>query len=357
MRPSQLISAILGLGTAGIFIFVLSITTASEPYHPILSISSISCTEACLSGPLVIQETLGDELGRRQKQDGLSLISLLWSKVYTVDFTNRSLNLAPGALKHVSFRYGTVSPDGTQAAFDSCGNTAGIQELPNSEGNCTGRSDLGTARINGSGLRTVPEIASPFGICWSPDGSQLALTGSPANGLTLVDLQTDKAQQIDETDSFFEPQCWSRDGSLIVYTRNQVMKQTVVAYNPKTKQKTEVASGGYANWIPGTDWISFKDCGVELQRCTYYEVRSDGSDKRVLFKTLAATTPLSWSSDGRLAAYVSVGRAKEPKTVSFRLRVWRISDNSEVWVSNLSETDTIFFQWIANKDLLSVRPR
>ena len=112
-------------------------------------------------------------------------------------------------------------------------------------------------------------------------------------------------------DSFVEPQCWSADDSLIVYTRNKPRKQTVVTYNVKTKQKTEIASGGYASWVPGTDEISFKNCGEDLQRCTYYGIRPDGSHTRVLFKTLASTTALSWSSDGRLVSYVSVGRPSE----------------------------------------------
>jgi WD40 repeat protein len=301
-------------------------------------------------------ESLGDELGRRQKQDGLTLISISFSKVYAIDFANRSLNLAPRALKNLNSRYGTVSPDGTQAAFDSCGNTPGLQELHDSKSNCAGPSDLGTAMLDGSGLRTIPEITSPsFDICWSPDASKIALSGGRDDDLEIVDSHTGKSQSIDEGagNAFFEPRCWSRDGSLIAYTRNLTMKRTVVIYNIKTRQKTEIALGGNANWIPGTDWISFKHCGLDLQYCTYYQVRPDGSGAKVLFKTLAADTGLSWSSDGRLAAYVSVGFWAEPIGVSSRVRVWRISDNSEVWVSSRRETDPVFFQWIANKNLLS----
>lgn len=303
-----------------------------------------------------MEETLADELSRRQEQDGLTLVSILFSKVYTIDFSNRSLNLAPDALRNLSFRYGTVSPDGTQAAFDSCGNTPGLQQLHDAEGNCAGPSDLGIALLDGSGLRTIPEITSPsFDICWSPDASEFALSGGPVNGLEIVDPHTEKSQPIDEgeSDAFFEPQCWSRDGNTIVFTRNLPMKQTVVVYNITTKQKTEIASGGYATWIPGTDWISYKYCSEDLFSCTYYEVRPDGSGAKVLFKTLAADAALSWSSDGRLAAYVSLRRPTEPMSVSSRVRVWRISDSSEVWVLNRRETDPVWFQWIENKQLLS----
>ena len=298
-------------------------------------------------GPPQEQESLSAELSRRQKQDGLTLISLLWSKVYTVDFVRHSLSSSPDLLQNLGFRYGIVSQDGTQAAFDSCGGSAHRQESIDSEGNCVGRSGFATANLDGSGFRAFPEISFPFGICWSPDASRFALFGGPANGLEIVDAHHGTPQSIDETEAFFEPQCWSHDGNLVVYTRNEPMKQTVVIYNIETKKKTELGAGGYATWIPGTDWITFKDCGIDLHRCTYYKVRRDGTDKRILFKTLAATSPLSWSSDGRLAAFVSVGRPTEPAGISWRLRVLRISDGSEVWVSNLGERDTVFFQWIA----------
>ena len=293
------------------------------------------------------QESLSTELSKRQKQNGLTLISLLWSKVYTVDFVSRSLSFSPDLLQNLGFRYGTVSPDGNQAAFDSCGESTRVQELTDSEGNCVGRSGLATASLDGSSLRTFPEISSPFGICWSPDASRFALSGGPASGLEIVDAHNGSSQSIGETTAFFEPQCWSHDGNLVVYTRNEPMKQTVVIYNFGTKTKTELGPGGYATWIPGTDWITFKDCGIDLQRCTYYKVRRDGTGQKILFKTLAATSPLSWSGDGRLAAFVSVGRPTEPAGISWRLRVWRISDGSEVWVSNLGERDSVFFQWIA----------
>jgi hypothetical protein len=293
------------------------------------------------------QESLSTELTRRQKQNGLTLISLLWSKVYTVDFVTHSLSFSPILLQNLGFRSGTVSPDGNQAALDSCGESARLQELTDSEGNCVGRSGLATASLDGSSLRTFPGTSSPFGICWSPDASRFAFSGGLANGLEIVDAHNGSSQSIDETEAFFAPQCWSHDGNLVAYTRNEPMKQTVVIYNLDTKKKTELSAGGYANWIPGTDWITFKDCGIALHRCTYYKVKPDGTGKRILFKTLAAASPLSWSSDGRLAAFVSAGRPTEPAGISWRLRVWRISDGSEVWVSNLSETDPVFFQWIA----------
>jgi Tol biopolymer transport system component len=295
-------------------------------------------------GSTAAPESLRDELNRRQKQNGLALISLLWSKVYIVDFAARSLTLTPFLLKDLKFRYGTISPDGAHAAFDSCGG-ARAQEPPNSEGNCLGRTNLGIANLDGSDLQKDPEIVTPSGICWSPDGSQLALSGGPARGLEVVDRQTAKSQSIEEDNSFFEPQCWSRDGTMIVFTRNRPMKQTVINYELKTKAKREIAAGGRATWIPGTDWITFKDCGVDLQRCTYYATRPDGTNKKVLFKTLTAATGLSWSSDGRLAAYVSGTRPTEVASAPWRLRIWRIDDKSEAWVASLQETDTVFFQW------------
>jgi hypothetical protein len=100
--------------------------------------------------------------------------------------------------------------------------------------------------------------------------------------------------------------------------------------------------------------------GADLRNCLCGHVSSQNMNKKYGINSpkLSAVRLSTYSFlRSRMRAYVSVGRPKEPKTVSWRLRVWRISDNSEVWVSNLSETDTIFFQWIANKDLLSLRPR
>jgi hypothetical protein len=310
-----------------------------------------------VGGSNTAQESLSDELTRRQNEEGLTLISILFSKVHTIDFIDRSLNLAPGILTNMSFRLGTVSPNGTQVAIDNCANAPGFQQLHDAEGNCLGASDFGTGMLDGSGFRAVPEIKSPFYFpCWSPDASKFALSGGPADDLEIVESRTGQSQPIGEHegDSFVEPQCWSRDGILVVLTRNEPRgKRTVVTYNLKTRQKIEIASGGNATWIPGTDWISYKYCGEDLRYCTYYKVRPDGSGAQVLFQTIGADGALWWSSDGRLAAYVSGARLTEPIGVESRVRVWRITDNSEVWVSNRRETDPALFQWIENKKLLS----
>lgn len=351
MRLNQRSSA--GLRLLALSVFLLATSTPI----PINAGPGTLWTARLMGASTAVQEGLRDELVRRQNQDGLTLISILSSKVYTIDFTDRSLNLTPDALKNLSFGYGTVSPDGTQVVLGSCRNATDTRQLHDAEGNCYGATELGTAMLDGSGLRTIPEIKPPsYFPCWSPDASKFALSGGPADDLEIVDSHTGESQPIDGdgSDSFFEPQCWSRDGSLIVFTRNQDRgKQTVITYNVKTKQEIEIASGGNATWIPGTDWISYKYCGEDLRYCTYYEVRPDGSDAKVLFKTIGADAALSWSSDGRLAAYVSVGRSTEPFGVGSRVRVWRITDNSEVWVLNRRETDPALFQWIESKKLLS----
>jgi hypothetical protein len=346
-------NATQGLCLIGMCIFVLAMAGPNPTQSMSLTFGG-ACAASCPGHAGSSNETLAGELSNRQKDDGLTLISILRNKVYTVDFTKHSLNLAPTALKNLSFRYGTISPDGTRAAFDSCGQLTDIQPSQEPETNCDGPSDLGTAMIDGSDFRAFPEIASPsLGICWSQGSSKFALFGGPAGGLEVVDSQTGKSETIGDRDSFVQPQCWSTDDTLIVYTRNQPRKQTVVTYNVYTKQKTEIAAGGNASWVPGTDEISFKNCGEDLHRCVYYGIRPDGSHTRVLFKTLASITALSWSSDGRLASYVSAGRPNELKSISWRLRVRRVADNSEVSVATLSDTDPIFFQWIANKNLLA----
>jgi hypothetical protein len=278
------------------------------------------------------------EIVRLQHDQGLAVLTVFNGQMYSVDFESRSL------VRNYQFKgtsqYGVVSVDGSKIALiDEA--TSDRRILFN----------LRISKLDGSESQSYQELASPSGMCWSPNNGKLALVASSRQSsgtLQIMELESRKIEIVDDTNSFTTSQCWSPDGTVLVYAKNgENGKQTVIAYNTQTKQKKELATGNRAAWIPTTDWISFLDCGVELHDCTYYAIHADGTGKRSLFKTFAAVTGLSISPDSRFGLYVSAGRKSEPKEVSWRVRVRRLQDNVEVWATDLTDTDPIEFQWIA----------
>ncbi len=293
-------------------------------------------------GP-VSDDPLSSELVREQKDRGLSLVSVFAGRVYSVDFSTRSLGVAEDHQIEGNSEFGIVSPDATLIALVNNTNL-----------------NLRISMLDGSGSQNYTELKSPSGMCWSNNNAKLALTANHArtDGQTpitfqIMDLESRKTEIVDDMNAFAMPQCWSPDGTLLVYSKNSVPnKQTVLTFNTQTKKKTELAAGAYATWIPTTDWITFLDCGVEGHDCTFYAIHPDGTGKRALFKTFAAITGLSWSPDGRFGAYVSATRTSEREEASWRLRVRRLQDNAEDWVANLTDTDPNEFQWTTDKGLL-----
>lgn len=130
--------------------------------------------------------------------------------------------------------------------------------------------------------------------------------------------------------------------------RNQFVsqaEQTLRVYDKQTGKSWPLTKGQYATWSPDGNWIAFFEDGA------YYAIRPSGSGKKLLFKQKDALTPLWWSPDSRLVAYVSRNRFFEgrwwPPIEQGRLRVRRLEDNAEDWVANLYvEGHVPSFRWV-----------
>jgi hypothetical protein len=311
-----------------------------------LAASSSNVASQASGASAASKESVHAELARLQKQTGLSLVAFLENRLHTVVFEQRSLEVKVFPAKGTAVA-GAISPDGNEIAFDLCPEPGFTHPTPYRTECPAGLLYLGISRTDGSALRTYPTLAYPSGICWSPDGSNLLLAGEnrkedkyAAEALQILNLESGSTQEVDGFDMYATDQCWSPDSKKIIYTVNKPQAvQIVRLYDIELNKSLDLANGGNPTWSPDGEWIAFLDCGIELHDCTYYAIRPDGSDRKVLFKTTAATTGLWWSPDSRFVAYVNVGGR------AWRLRVRRLDDNSEDWV-NLSDADPRWFQWV-----------
>jgi WD40 repeat protein len=136
-------------------------------------------------------------------------------------------------------------------------------------------------------------------------------------------------------------QCWSPDDKKVVYDADD----SVRVYDAEQKQWLVLAKGKDATWSPDGKWIAFLDDD------TYYAVAPSGENRKELFKASGALSGLWWSPDSRIVAYVSRNRFGEPPLIAVdvgwvRLRVRRLSDNSEDWVAQLSDAHIPSYQWL-----------
>ena len=136
-------------------------------------------------------------------------------------------------------------------------------------------------------------------------------------------------------------QCWSPDDKKIVYTSGDSVRVYEVG---KDKSSAAVlAIGEYPTWSPDGNWIAF------LDHDTYYAIRPNGHDRKKLFHHSDVYSPLWWSPDSRIVAYVTLARFALDDV--YQLRVRRLEDRSDDSVAGgqISSTD---FQWVTNPKLL-----
>ncbi|MFZ0883555.1 MAG: hypothetical protein WAN14_09155, partial [Candidatus Acidiferrales bacterium] len=185
---------------------------------------------------------------------------------------------------------------------------------------------------DGSDLRELP--FTPAGdvpshvqsLCWSYDKSRLAVgvhRGFPELKLEILNLGSGVDQTVAPSVKELTSQCWSSDDKSIVYEAGDGVRTYEVGND---KSSTLLAPGGkHPTWSPDGNWIAFRD------RNTFYEIRPDGRDKRKLLPSRDVWSPLWWSPDSRLVAYV----ASVPFAIDdvYRLHVRRLQDNSDDWVA------------------------
>jgi Tol biopolymer transport system component len=282
------------------------------------------------------KESVRAELIRLQNQSGLSLISFEGAgrngNLYAFAFASRSLS-EKHILKEENVGEGAISSDGTEIAF----------ELRRKTGH------LGTIRQDGSDLREYPDLDGPFDLCWSLDGTALALSvknlkqGKGAtHSLQILNLGSGTTEEVDAKGSVTS-QCWSPDGKQIVYQADDTLR----VCDMQEKKSRTLTNGQHATWSPDGSWIAF------LENDGYYAIRPSGNERKRL-KKKDALTALWWSPDFRFVAYVSRNRFFEgswwPPIEEGRLRVRRLDDNAEDWEANLYiEGHVPSFQWVTRE--------
>lgn len=257
---------------------------------------------------------------------------------------------------------GSVSEDGTKIAFEYCREPGLTHPTPEST-ECPGGLVLATMQFDGSEVREFPYLANPaYMVCWSHDSSKLALVaGDTRQGkyagleLQILDLATGTTQVIAAGhEAFVDPQCWSPDDKQVVYTANNMGGQGLSAiYDIDKKTSQDFSKGTRPTWSPDGNWIAVMDCPPSLWGCKYYLVRPSGSERKLLFKSEAATA-LWWSPDSRFVAYVNRAVALErtpPQLLRemVRLRIRRLEDDSTDSFADFFDGDLMEFQWVTKK--------
>ena len=286
------------------------------------------------------REKVRVELAGLQETRGLTIGSVDFSGIDTVQFANRSwtsLNL-PEAFKKV--QVGALSPDGEELAF-----------ALRQDGSADSPSWLGIVQRDGSGLREYPALPSPYGICWSQDKSKLVLKASKATQprvreLILLDTDTGHARRI-ESDASVETQCFSPDGQQVVYETDHVIDKHGIHGRIKVLDlalgtSRELSSGTHPTWSPSGKGIAYLDNGA------YYLIGPSGTGRTQLFRNRYAYSPLWWSPDSRFVAYnvyCCFWKSIKYMVDIGHLQVRRLEDNAEDWVAETSPP-TGTYGWI-----------
>lgn len=299
------------------------------------------------------KEGVRAELIRLQKQTGLRLLSFGSGSLYSLSFATRALS-ERSVLQGENAGEGAISSDGAEIAFDLRRKIGKM--VWTRSGKVPGyASYLGIVGQDGSDLKEFSDLQDPYGTCWSPDKSALTLNvrnikqgERAATSLQVLKLPSATAERLDAKGDV-TAQCWSPNGNQIVYQADLDLR----IYDMQKRKSWTLTSGRDPTWSPDGSWIAF------LETDGYYVIHPCGEGRKRLFKKNDALTPLWWSPDSRFVAYISRNGFFEgrwwPPIEQGRLRIRRLADNAEDWMTNLYiEGHVPSFQWVEGVRAASV---
>lgn len=272
-------------------------------------------------------EPVRAELARLQKDTGLTVAKFDNHSVETVRFADRSYLAEPMLRLKDPIGPASISPSGKQIALE-----AFSHPHPHYD-------SLTVIKRDGSGRREFPRIYSADGICWSPDETKVVISNSA--GLAILNLDSGSVHQVDghaRTTS----QCWSPDGKQFVYW----VDDDVRLYDGDQDRTRSIAKGTHPTWSPDGSRRAF------LENDAYFVVCPTGGEPKPLFEAKGALSGLWWSPDSSIVAYLVPDRGFEGPWWLFvdlaRLRVRRLIDGSDDWVSDMVYFYNVNFQWITS---------
>jgi hypothetical protein len=306
------------------------------------------------------------ELIQLQNQNGLRLVAVRRSKLFTVSYASRNPDQSKPFITKGTADTGTVSPDGTKVAINLC--TDPVITDPATDPPACRASLFATVRPDGSDLKEYRDLASMgFMFCWSHDMSKVALlmrdrrpNRNSRFSLQIVDLGSGRSEIIDDgLLAFVDPQCFSPDDKRMVYTVNHDGGiRTVRMYDTETEKSREIANGGHGTWSPDGHWIAFLYCPPSLRGCKYYGIETSTNEQKLFFEK-DGQTGLSWSPDSRFVAYVDPASLLEGTPLELlrgmlRLRVRRLDDGAEDSFVDFYDGNIMWFDWVASPAKSSV---
>lgn len=325
---------------------------------------------ACLVAVAVMPEPKARNLVRQdlihsQRDQQVALVGVKNDWIWEVDGTSQVLK----RIRELPIRAGSfssVSSDGKWVAFDAC--TLADETQTATAGTCVrGLTHLAIIGTDGRHLREFPSLVYPGPSCWSRDDTKLALVAQKRAvnryalpGLEIVDIASGEAKTAAAEDPIVGPQCWSSDGNQIVYSIRRPRGINILRlYDVIHDRSRDLASGGGGAWEPNGNRIAYEDCTPESS-CTYRFLRLDDGNRTASFGHEWGAEPLLWSPDSRFVIRESFRRFSEhPLGQRFellapveqlnrdsRLRVRDLTNNSEDWLVNLSDSDPTSFQWV-----------